>query len=294
MVDDYTTSSRARSRRRRSGRAGANACGMSQPPRRIIKASRRTYFALYAPGAAISQLKSKGFWRSSQPKFLAAALIVFFVFSLYQLFDNEIFYVPQLTLNGNRILPANEIEQAAEIRGWNLFFVNGSEVEAAIKKLPEVKDAHVSVDLPNEVQVQISERVPRFVWQTRSGTYWVDDDGMALRSRFAAPGLLTMKDLDSPVSKIGGRVDADAFNAAVNLRNLWPGGPGAFEWSKAHGLAVRDAHGWLIYFGSGTQMSDKVAALKIVTAQLVKDQHTIAYIDVGSGLPYYQEMSKKQ
>jgi hypothetical protein len=148
--------------------------------------------------------------------------------------------------------------------------------------------------LPNEVQVQIDERVPRFVWQTRGGTYWVDDDGIALRARFNVPALLTMKDLDSTGTKIGERVNADAFNAAVNLRNLWADGPRAFEWSKAHGLSVRDGHGWLIYFGSASQIADKLAALKIVTAQLVKNQHPVAYIDVGSGLPYFQEVATKQ
>jgi cell division septal protein FtsQ len=294
MTKQKSDASRARSRRRRAGDAAANLRGINESHRRLVKASRRTYFALYAPRAVLTRLKTKDYWRSNRPKFLAAALIALFALSLYQLFVDDLFYVPQLTPNGNRILPASEIDHAAGIRGWNVFFVNGGDVEAAIKRLPEVKDAHVSVNLPNQVQVQIAERLPRFVWETRGGTFWVDDDGIALRARFNAPDLLSMKDPDNSGTKIGERVNADAFNAAVNLRNLWQNGPRAFEWSKAHGLAVRDDHGWLIYFGSASQMADKLAALKIVTAQLVKDQHAIAYIDVGSGLPYYQEVATKQ
>jgi hypothetical protein len=294
MFKQNTSSSGVRTRRRRPVGATANVWGSNSSPRRVVKASRRTYFALYAPHGLITRMKAKGYWRERRPKFLAAALIGIFVLSLYQLFANDLFYVPQLTLGGNRVLSSADLEQATDIRGWNIFFVSTYDVEAAIRRLPEVKDVSVSVNLPNEVQVQIVERMPRFVWQTRAGTYWVDDDGIALRARFSAPSLLTMKDLDSGATKIGERVNADAFNAAVNLRNLWVDGPRAFEWSKAHGLAVRDGHGWLIYFGSASQMVEKLAALKIVTGQLAKNQQAIAYIDVGSGLPYYQSVATKQ
>lgn len=281
-------------RRRRVVGARDDTRGFDRSPRRLVKAPRRTLFALYAPRLALTRLKSKEYWRATRPKILAAFLIVVFASALYQLFAGDQFYVPQLALSGNHVLPAAEIEQAAGIRGWNIFFVNLQDVETAIKKLPEVKDARVTIGLPNRVEVQIVERAPRFIWQTRSGTYWVDDDGIALRVRFNSPDLLTLKDYDSTGTKIGSRVNAEAFNAAVNLRNMWKDGPRAFEWTKAHGLTTRDSHGWLIYFGSANQMANKLDALKIVTAQLVKDQHTIAYIDVGSGLPYYQEIAKKE
>jgi hypothetical protein len=283
-----------RSRRRRAVGAEASLREASPTPTRLVKASRRTFFALYAPRISLRQLGTEAYWHTNRPKFLAAGIIFILVVTLYQLFANEIFYVPRLTLIGNHLLPTGDVEQAAGVRGWNIFFIDAWEVEAAVKKLPEVKDARVSFSLPNEVQVQISERLPRFVWNTRGGMYWVDDDGIALRARFNAPDLLTMKDLDSTGTKIGERVNADAFNAAVSLRNLWPDGARAFGWSKAHGLEVRDSHGWLVYFGSANQMADKLAALKIVTAELVKGQHAIAYIDVGSGLPYYQEVATKQ
>lgn len=281
--------------RRRRKVVGASFHGRAaEEPRRVVKASRRTYFKLYAPLVALTQIRTGGYWRAHGAKILAAALVISFAFTLYEIFASDLFYVPQLTLAGNHILPASDIEQAANIRGWNIFFINASEVQAAIENLPEVKVAQVDVNLPNEIQVQVTERIPRFVWQARGKTFWVDDDGIALKVRFKSPGLLTMNDLDGSVGKVGERVNAEAFNAAVNLRNLWPNGPRSFEWSKAHGLAVRDSHGWLVYFGSASQMPDKMTALNIVTAQLVKDRHAIAYIDVGSGLPYFQEIATKQ
>jgi cell division septal protein FtsQ len=280
-----------RARRRKKIVGGPGFGGVAPAPTRVVRASRRTLFALYAPRISIRQMSSKGYWRTKEPKFVSAALIVVLIVSLYQLFAGDWFYVSKPTLVGNHLLPPAEVDQAAGIDGWNLFFVNGEEVAAAVKRLPEVKDASVSVNLPNQVVVQISDRLPQFVWVARGGTFWVDDDGMAMRMRFNAPNLLKMKDLDGTVIKVGERVNAEAFNAAVTLRNVWPDGPTEFEWSKAHGLAIHDSHGWLVYFGSASQMADKLNALKIVTAQLSKTQHQIAYIDVGSGLPYYQEVA---
>jgi POTRA domain, FtsQ-type/Cell division protein FtsQ/DivIB, C-terminal len=294
MTRQNSTRSRARPRRRRTVGGDASLGGIGPAPIRVVRASRRTLFALYAPRISLRQLGSKVYWHTNRPKFLSAALIVILSVSLYQLFSSDWFYVSRVTLLGNHLLQPAEVEQAAGISGWNVFFVDSQEVEQAIKRLPEVKDASVSVDLPNEVVVQISDRLPQFVWETSGGAYWVDEDGIALRVRFDSPNLLIMKDLDGSAVKIGERVNAEAFNAAVTLRNVWPDGPRTFEWSKAHGLAIHDSHGWLVYFGSASQMADKLAALKIVTAQLEKTQHAIAYIDVGSGLPYYHEAPTKE
>jgi hypothetical protein len=54
-------------------------------------------------------------------------------------------------------------------------------------------------------------------------------------------------------------------------------------------LGAREEHDWMVYFGHASQMADKLAALKIVTAQIVQDKRTINFIDLGNGLPYYQE-----
>lgn len=284
---------KGRARRRRSVGGSFSLRQVSPAPAKLVRASRQTYFALYAPRVSLKGLKSKAYHQANRPKFLAAVLLIIFALSLYEIFASDIFYVPNLALEGIHILPQGEVDQAAGIQGWNVFFVNDRDVAAAIKRLPEVKDVQVSTEMPNRVAVRINERSPRFAWVTKGSTYWVDDDGIAVRARFVAPSLLTLKDVDGTAVEIGERVSAEAFNAAVSLRNLWPKGPTAFEWSKAHGLAARDEHGWLIYFGSASQMADKLAALKIVTAQLAKDRHTIAYIDVGNGLPYYQEVATK-
>ncbi len=244
---------------------------------------------LLAPRLTINLWKNEREWRASRPKFFAALLLVGLVIALYQLFSSPTFFVDSVSFTGNRFIKASELNQVAGIGGWNIFFLDSSEIEARLLKMPELKSARISFGLPNRVDAEIVERQPRFVWQTKNSTFWVDEDAIAVRPRANLSGLMWLKDLDGAPVKPGQRVNSEAFNAAVTLHNAWKNGPTTFEWSQAHGLSVRDSHGWLIYFGHSGQMSDKLAALQVVTAQILKDQKKITFIDLGSGLPYYQE-----
>jgi cell division septal protein FtsQ len=287
------SSTQGRNRRRRVVGA-ANVRAFTPAPRRTVRASRRAYFQLYLPRFSFNPWRTERDWHARRPRFFAGVLLILFALGLYQLFSNPVFYVDSPAFSGNRFLTPTELAQASGIRGWNIFFVDTHEVEAELKRLPAVKDARVTMSLPNHVQAQIVERLPRMVWETRGATYWVDDDGIALPARAALPGLLWLKDDDGAAVRVGDRVNTDAFNAVVSLHNAWQNGPRVFEWSQAHGLALHNEHGWLIYLGDASQMQDKLAALKIVTAQISQAQKTIAFIDLGSGLPYYQEVAAKK
>ncbi|MGB8646444.1 MAG: FtsQ-type POTRA domain-containing protein [Anaerolineae bacterium] len=283
------TSSRDKTRRRR--KVGAPVRVITPEPRRQVRASRRAYFELYAPRLTLNPWKNATEWRASRPKFFAGVLMVVLAIALFQLFGVSTFFVDGVNWTGNRYMSANELTQASGVLGWNIFFVDPQEIQANLKKLPEIQDARVSLALPNTVNVQVTERAPSFVWQTGNATYWVDQEGIAFQARANLNGIMWVKDLDSMPVKLGARVNADAFNAAVGLHNAWPDGPQAFEWSDAHGLAVRDQHGWLIYFGRAIQMANKLTELQIISTQIVKENRSITFIDLGSGLPYFQEVT---
>jgi len=92
---------------------------------------------------------------------------------------------------------------------------------------------------------------------------------IALRVRGDWQNALQLRDDEGAVVKLGERVNSDAFNTAVSLVNAWQDGPRVFAWTRAHGLMVREQHGWIVYFGGASQMTEKLAALKIVTAQIL-------------------------
>ncbi len=284
-----SSSSRDRGRRRR--KLGAAVTVITPAPPRKVQASRRAYLDLYAPRLTLNPWRNAAAWRAGRLKFFAALVLAVLALGLFQLFSLPTFFVENITWTGSRFLSPDELNRAAGIQGWNIFFISPDEVESALVKLPEIQAANVSLALPNTVSVEVSERTPSFVWQSGDNTYWVDQGGVAFQVRANLEGIMWVRDMDSRPVKLGERVNADGFNAVVSLHNAWPDGPRLFEWSDARGLSVLDQHGWLIYFGRANQMADKVAELRIITDQIAKDNRKISFIDLGSGLPYFQEVA---
>lgn len=284
-------------KKRRSGprrkTIGATVRVVATEPRRTVRANPHTFLRLYLPNLSFDPWKTSREWTAGRPKFLAGVALILIVIAISQLFTMPQFFVDGVRFTGNRILTPDELNQAAAVRSWSVFFVDPREVERTLEALPEVKQARVTVALPNVVQAQVVERLPRMVWETGGKTYWVDDDGIAQRARTSIPGILWLKDLDAAPVSIGQRINPEAFNALVSLRNLWPDGPTVFEWSRHRGLAAREGHGWPVYFGRSSQMPDKLQALKVITEQIVKEGKIINFIDLSSGLPYYQEAAAK-
>lgn len=258
------------------------------------KTQKRATFDIAAPRIELNPWRTARDWRASRPKFFAGFLLVGLCALLWAALNLDTFFVSQPVVIGNKIVPRAEIAQVAGVNGWNIFFVDPRAVEHAVRALPEFQDVQVYVTLPNTVEIYTVERTPRFVWEVAGKNFWVDQEGIAMRPRGMVPNGWHVRDSEGKVVAYGERINPDAFNAAVSLINTWKDSPKYFEWTKAHGLTLRDEHGWLIYFGSANQMNDKLTALNIVTAQLIKDKRAVTFIDLGSGLPYYQEVAVKK
>ncbi|OQY87051.1 MAG: hypothetical protein B6D41_12510 [Chloroflexi bacterium UTCFX4] len=257
------------------------------------KVQKRATFDIAAPRIELNPWRTARDWRASRPKFFAGFMLALLSALLWASFNLDAFFVSQPAVIGAKIVPRQEIAQVAGVDGWNIFFVDPRAVERAVRALPEFKDVQVYVTLPNTVEIYTVERAPRFVWEVADKNFWVDQEGIAMRPRGMVPNGWHVRDSEGKTVQYGERINPDAFNAAVSLINAWKAAPKYFEWTKAHGLTLRDEHGWLIYFGSANQMQDKLTALHIVTTQLLRDKRSVLFIDLGSGLPYYQESAAK-
>ncbi|MBI4673855.1 MAG: FtsQ-type POTRA domain-containing protein [Chloroflexi bacterium] len=265
---------------------------VKQTPTR--RTQKRATFEIAAPRVTLNPWRTTRDWRASRPKFFAGVFFVLLLAALWAMFNLDLFFVSEPVVVGNKIVPRAEIAQVSGVNGWNIFFVEPRAVARAVRALPEFKDVQVYVTLPNQVEIYTTERVPRFVWEVAGKNFWVDQEGIAMRPRGMVPNGWHVRDAEGKAVKYGERINPDAFNAAVSLINVWKDAPKYFEWTKTHGLQLRDEHGWLIYFGSANQMNDKLTALQIVTTQLLRDKRAVAFIDLGSGLPYYQEVAVKK
>jgi cell division septal protein FtsQ len=229
-----------------------------------------------------------GVWSAQRVKIIVLVLSLFIVGTLFEFFNSDLFYVYGFRVTGEQFLTEAEVERASGVSGYNIFFIDARSVEQALRKLPEVKSAHVATGLPNQVAIQVEERVPEITWLRGTDSYWLDQEGIVFRARANLTQLPSIRDLDQAVVKPGQPIQSPAFAAYNGLHAAWPGAPRVFEWSGARGLAYTDEHGWKIYLGDSSEMSGKLAKLRALVPQLVSQNAHVTFIYLRKGDPFYQ------
>ncbi|MEK7377045.1 MAG: FtsQ-type POTRA domain-containing protein, partial [Candidatus Margulisiibacteriota bacterium] len=76
------------------------------------------------------------------------AVLGLFVFILYL----PVWRIKDVIVQGNKIVPADTIIQAADISlDENIFFINSREVRRRIKEIPQIKKADVFPKIPSSI-----------------------------------------------------------------------------------------------------------------------------------------------
>lgn len=197
----------------------------------------------------------------------------------YWLFLTDDFYVYEITVQGNRLVSADEIFAASGLDGLSIFWVHSQQVADMVAGLPGILSAEVQWSLPNHVTITVVEREPRVVWQ-RAGTRWmVDEQGTVLTVRAGTEGGLVVEDQDSRPLRPGDRVDAAAVVGARQLQSLLPE-LSSVRYMPQTGLSFRHELGCDVYLGTGTDMAEKVAIMRALAEQLTAAGEHPQYVDL--------------
>ena len=130
---------------------------------------------------------------------------------------------------------------------------------------PELASVEVSVDLPNIVTVNVTERQPVIQWQQDGGYAWIDETGTAFRPRGEAQGLIVVQALGPPPAIIVLEEDPlvpppfiseVAVSGIMALVPFIPAGT-PILYDPVTGLSWTDNRGWQAVFGSGENMEVK-------------------------------------
>jgi hypothetical protein len=195
----------------------------------------------------------------------AGALLVMLLSAAatYGVVASSIFGYRQVAIDDQRFTATPAVEDALALtRGTNLFALSTDRLAAALRSLTTVRDAAVTVELPDTVRVRLAEREPVLVWAVGEGRYLVDREGVLFASLdtvpSAAQGLRLVDDrrAGSVGLSIGARLDPVDVDAATRLGSLTPADVG----SAAAGLTVAlddeqgftvagDLAGWTATFG---------------------------------------------
>lgn len=95
--------------------------------------------------------------------------------------STEIFNIKEISVSGTDKLTANEIISFSQIQyEENLFKINFSNVKNKIKENSYVEEVSLKRILPNKIQINITERKPKYMLQLAESYIYIDGQGYIL------------------------------------------------------------------------------------------------------------------
>jgi cell division septal protein FtsQ len=169
----------------------------------------------------------------------AALAILAGIAAVYGLASSGAFAANRTTVTGATWTGEQRVLELLAIPpGTNLFTLRTADLEAQVESIPAIRDAGVSLALPDEVRVAVTEREALVVWAVYDRRYLVDGDGTVfaeigpeLPPEAQALPLVLDDRLTSLPLEVGDTLDPVSLDAALRLASLTPAdvGSGASE-----------------------------------------------------------------
>jgi hypothetical protein len=200
-------------------------------------------------------------------------------------------YRETVQINGVTYLNPDELYAASEVDSWNVFWLRPAEIRQRLLALPFVKEATVTVTLPNQVAIRVVEEEPVALWVTNDGTLWLMADGAALPmhdERFSTlPQLVDpnreAQDVTRPEQPA---IDPSVLTGALAL---WDGGREIpqLRFNRDYGLNfnLTGSSTW-VYWGDGRNLEKKFNHLAAVEQLIEQGEATPQIVDVRFDRPY--------
>jgi cell division septal protein FtsQ len=183
---------------------------------------------------------------------------------------------------GNARLDAAEIVAASGLRGRRIFRAHPTRAAELVAAHPEIKTAEVTVRLPNQAWIRIVETTAVLRWETPTGVFFVDENGLVVEAAGTPPGLIPVHDPGAAVKSAGTVLPPGAVAAAVAYAEEFESltyEPSAGFIGSTDGVAVR----------LGTDpaaVPRQVATLAALTSKL--QGQPLALVDLRYERPYYR------
>jgi len=262
-----------------------------------------------APIASLRQILLSARW-------LSLGLLALAIYALTLIGMDENFYLTAIPVEGVISVPATEVVQASNLAGSHIFAADpGTAAQQIMDNVPGIISAEVTLNWPNQVQINVTEDSPIAIWVEGSNQFWVTRTGRLVPARSASLGLLMIQ---SEVEGVGvatavpatptadDETEAEAGETAVasaaanmrflphdvlagalQLKQLRPNIDRLF-YRPSSGLSYQDGRGWRVFFGTGTDMSQKLVVYETIVEELLAQGLTPQYVSVSNQeKPYY-------
>ncbi len=276
-------------------------------PKTARRRRRRNAWQMRVPTDALRRLFLSARW-------LSLGLLSLAVYAVFLIGSDVNFYLTYIPVEGSFTIPPADIVQASDLAGVHIFAADPGAAAAQIAELPGVISATVTVGWPNEVLIRVREDNPIAVWEEGGRDYWVTENGRLIPARTGSIGLLRIQSEMGEVQHGGETavdetwllplsqeedstttpqtaltfIPNDVLVGALQLRDLRPNLDRLY-YRPAGGLSYEDSRGWRVYFGTGSDMAQKMVIYEAMVDDLLARGLTPAYISVSNKeKPHYR------
>jgi cell division septal protein FtsQ len=228
------------------------------------------------------------------------------IFAALFLLAQPAFRPQHVLVSGTGHLTRAEVIGALDLSAdRNIFFLNHVELEQRLQALPWVRTASVSLVLPDQVSVKVTEWKPSAVLQVGEATYYLNDLGEVLDPATEAGGLTIVDRPDLGTVRDGQRV-VDASLLPMLLRLQAGFAPAfkitlmSFRLDQRDVLTAQTDRGWTIIFGQMVTADDraslepKLAALRALSSRIDLTSSKLLYVNLENpGAPVVQMRGRR-
>ncbi len=120
----------------------------------------------------------------------------------------------ETVVEGEQLLTSDAIKEAAAVpKNVPLARLDTGAIRERVEELPEVRTADVSVDYPNAVRIEVSERVAIYQLAKDRAFAWIDAEGVEFRTGQARSKTLP----EVKLSRDGARIRRDVATVATHI-----------------------------------------------------------------------------
>lgn len=194
-------------------------------------------------------------------------------------------YRENVTVSGASLLSADDLYSLGGADGWNLLWLRKEDLQAKLLFHPWLTDAQVQLQLPPQVNVQVSEAQPIAVWMTDQGNFWVAPNGATMPAQAdRLIGLPRIVDPERAAQAIGSpienAVDTGVVQSALALIDLMPG-LNEVRFSPEVGLNFGLPNGGVwVYWGDGNKVDQKLESIALGQKLMANGTVKGAVVDV--------------
>lgn len=242
----------------------------------LVGGAAPAYGARAAGNARAGTLAQLGFSGLRWSKLISLSLLAAAIAALVWFQTDDRWYVDMLDVevSGTALVNPGVLAQAANVQGWNVFWLRRDTLRAQLEQHPWVDEVRVAFPVTlagggdTKVRLAVEEAPVVAIWATESGDFLISPHGAALPvippSPVGLPRLIDPTfDAAVPGSPIGTAIDTDIVASALALIEQ-VSGVSEVRYNREVGLnfSLPGAPLW-VYWGDGSLAAEKLAALDL-------------------------------